>query len=53
MLIKVYVNTIGEILRVEIPEVLIDTISKTAKLNLPKSIVLRNQNFYGKLRRNP
>jgi len=53
MLIKVYVNIIGEILRVEIPEVLIDTISKTAKLNLPKSIVLRNQNFYGKLRRNP
>ena len=53
MLIQVYINTLGEILRVEIPEVLIDTISKTAKLNLPKSIVFRNQNFYGKLRRNP
>jgi len=53
MLLHVYINTLGEILRVEIPEVLIDTISKTAKLNLPKSIVLRNQNFYGKLRRNP
>jgi len=53
MLIKVYINTLGEILRVEIPEVLIDTISKTAKLELPKSIVLRNQNFYGKLRRHP
>jgi hypothetical protein len=53
MLIKVYINTLGEILRVEIPEVLIDTISKTAKLELPKSIALRNQNFYGKLRRNP
>jgi hypothetical protein len=53
MLIQVYINTLGEILRVEIPEVLIDTISKTAKLELPKSIVLRNQNFYGKLRRNP
>ena len=53
MPIKVYVNTLGEILRVEIPEILIDTISKTAKLELPKSIVLRNQNFYGKLRRNP
>jgi hypothetical protein len=52
MLIHIYVNTLGEILRVEIPEVLIDTISKTAKLNLPKSIVLRNQNFYGKLKRN-
>ena len=53
MLIKVYINTLGEILRVEVPEVLIDTISKTAKLELPKSIVLRNQNFYGKLRRHP
>lgn len=53
MPVKVYVNTLGEILRVEIPEILIDTISKTAKLELPKSIVLRNQNFYGKLRRNP
>jgi len=53
MLIQVYINTLGEILRVEIPEVLIDTISKTAKLNLPKSIVFRNRNFYGKLRRNP
>jgi len=53
MLIKVYINTLGEILRVEVPEVLIDTISKTAKLELPKSIALRNQNFYGKLRRNP
>ena len=53
MLIQVYINTLGEVLRLEIPEVLIDTISKTAKLNLPKSIVLRNQNFYGKLRRNP
>ena len=53
MLVKVYVNTLGEILRVEIPEVLIDTISKTVKLDLPRSIVLRNQNFYGKLRRNP
>ncbi len=51
MLVKIYVNTLGEILRVEIPEVLIDTISKTSKLDLPKSIVLRNQNFYGKLRR--
>ena len=53
MPVKVYVNTLGEILRVEIPEILIDTISKTSKLELPKSIVLRNQNFYGKLRRNP
>ena len=53
MLIQVYINTLGEVLRLEIPEVLIDTISKTAKLNLPKSIVLRNQHFYGKLRRNP
>lgn len=53
MLVQVYINTLGEILRVEVPDVLIDTISKTAKLNLPKSIVLRNQNFYGKLRRNP
>ena len=53
MPIQVYINTLGEILRVEIPEVLIDTISKTAKLNLPKSIVFRNRNFYGKLRRNP
>ena len=51
MLVKIYVNTLGEIIRVEIPEVLIDTISKTSKLDLPKSIVLRNQNFYGKLRR--
>jgi len=53
MLVKVYVNTLGEILRVEIPEILIGTISKAAKLDLPKSIVLRNQNFYGKLRRKP
>jgi hypothetical protein len=53
MLIQIYINTLGEVLRLEVPEVLIDTISKTAKLNLPKSIVLRNQNFYGKLRRNP
>ena len=51
MLVKIYVNTLGEILRVEIPDVLIDTISKTSKLDLPKSIVLRNQNFYGRLRR--
>ena len=51
MLVKIYVNTLGEILRVEIPNVLIDTISKTSKLDLPKSIVLRNQNFYGRLRR--
>ncbi len=53
MLIQIYINTLGEVLRLEVPEVLIDTISKTAKLNLPKSIVLRNQHFYGKLRRNP
>ena len=51
MLVKIYVNTLGEILRVEIPDVLSDTISKTSKLDLPKSIVLRNQNFYGRLRR--
>jgi|TARA_B100000959_G_scaffold272113_1_gene321074 hypothetical protein len=52
MLLKIYINPLGEILRVEIPDILIDTLRKSAKLNLPQSIVLRNDHFYGRLRRN-
>ena len=52
MLLKIYINPLGEILRVEVPEILIDTLRKSAKLNLPQSIVLRNDHYYGQLRRN-
>lgn len=52
MLLKIYINPLGEILRVEVPEILIDTVRKSARLNLPQSIVLRNDNYYGRLRRN-
>ena len=40
----------GEVLRVEIPKVLTDALSKTIKLGLPRGIVLRNENYYGKTR---
>jgi hypothetical protein len=52
MLLKIYVNPLGEILRVEVPEILIDTLRKSAKLDLPQSIVLRNDHYYGRTRRN-
>ena len=52
MLLKIYINPLGEILRVEVPEILIDTLRKSAKLNLPQSIVLRNDHYYGRLKRN-
>ena len=52
MLLKIYINPLGEILRVEVPEILIDTLRNSAKLNLPQSIVLRNDHYYGRLRRN-
>ena len=51
MLLKIYVNPLGEILRVEVPEILIDTLRKSAKLDLPQSIVLRNDRYYGRTRR--
>ena len=51
MLLKIYVNPLGEILRVEVPEILIDTLRKSAKLDLPQSIVLRNDHYYGRTRR--
>ena len=49
--IKVYVSMMGEVMRVEIPEILMDAVAKTTKLDLPKSIVLRNENYYGRSRR--
>ena len=52
MLLKIYINPLGEILRVEVPEILIDTLRKSVKLNLPQSIVLRNDHYYGRVRRN-
>ena len=52
MLLKIFINPLGEILRVEIPGILIETLRKSAKLNLPQSIVLRNDHYYGRLRRN-
>jgi hypothetical protein len=52
MLLKIYINPLGEILRVEVPEILIDTLRKSAKLDLPQSIVLRNDHYYGRIRRN-
>ena len=51
MLLKIYVNPLGEILRVEVPEILIDTLRKSVKLDLPQSIVLRNDHYYGRTRR--
>ena len=52
MLLKIFINPLGEILRVEIAGILIETLRKSAKLNLPQSIVLRNDHYYGRLRRN-
>jgi|TARA_B100001971_G_scaffold182132_1_gene179274 hypothetical protein len=52
MLLKIYINPLGEILRAEVPEILIDALRKSVKLNLPRSIVLRNDHYYGRLRRN-
>ncbi len=51
MPIKVYISPFGEILRVEFPEVLIDTLRKSARLDLPKSLMLLNENYYGKTKR--
>jgi hypothetical protein len=51
MLIKIYISPFGEILRVEFPEVLIDALRKSARLDLPKSLVLRNENYYGQSKR--
>ena len=50
LLIKLYISMLGEVLRVEIPKVLTDALSKTIKLGLPRGIVLRNENYYGKTR---
>jgi hypothetical protein len=51
MPVKVYISPFGEILRVEFPEVLIDTLRKSAQLDLPKSLMLLNENYYGKTKR--
>ena len=51
MFIKIYISMLGEVLRVEIPEFLMDAVRKTAKLDLPKSIILRNDNYYGRAKR--
>lgn len=51
MPVKVYISPFGEILRVEFPEVLIDTLRKSARLDLPKSLMLLNENYYGKTKR--
>ena len=51
MPVKVYISPLGEILRVEFPEILIDTLRKSARLDLPKSLMLLNENYYGKTKR--
>ena len=71
--IKVYISMLGELLRVEIPDQLLEMLAKTdpekiakdfglpkaiqarlaglPKLTLPKSMVLRNENYYGRSKR--
>ena len=51
LFIKIYISMLGEVLRVEIPELLTDMVGQSLKLELPKGIVLRNTHFYGQAKR--
>ena len=53
MPVKVYVSPLGELLRVELPKLLSQTVRDATKLPMPPGqIVFLNDNYYRKLKRN-
>ena len=54
MKVRIYINMLGEILRVEFPSALIASINDSAKTQFPTQLVLRNDNYYhNRRRKNP